>query len=154
MPTGNYDLVVNASGRVIAVVTGVPVVTTGYTNVNTAVNRIAPPLSAMRDVAGSVSSPAVIDASVQASKVLTGGPTVEVAARTVTTPGTFSFALPVGPAVKASYAAAPALPVFAADGSVPTGLYTLAATSGAAVRPSVVVDTTSAAPPATVFAFP
>ena len=149
---GSYDLVVNATGRVIAVMTGVPVVTTGYTNVNTAANRIAPPTSAMRDVTGSVSSPAVIDAMVKASKVLTGGPTVEVAARIVTTPGTFSFALPVGAAVKAAYVAAPALPVFAADATVPTGLYTLGASSAA--RPSVVVDTTTAVPPATVFAFP
>ncbi len=151
---GNYDLVVNATGRVIAVMTGVPVVTTGYTNVNTAANRIAPPISAMRDLAGSVSSPTVIDALVTASKVLTGGPIVEVTTRTVTTPGTFSFTLPVGAAVKAAYVAAPALPVFAADATVPTGLYTLGASSATAVRPSVVVDTTTAAPPATVFAFP
>ena len=154
VPPGNYDLVVNASGRVIAVMTGVPVVTTGYTNVNTAANRITPPASAMRDVAGSVTAPAVIDALVTASKVLTGGPTVEVTARTVTAPGPFSFALPVGAAVKAAYAVAPALPVFAADATVPTGLYTLGASSGGAVRPSVVVDTTTATPPATVFAFP
>ena len=151
---GNYDLVVSTAGRVIAVMTGVPVVTTGYTNVNTAANPIAPPISAMRDVAGSVSSSTVIDAFLNASKVLTGGPTVEVASRTVTTPGTFTFALPVGAAVKAAYVAAPALPVFAADATAPTGLYTLGASSGAAVRPSVVADTTTAAPPATVFAFP
>ena len=154
VPPGNYDLVISATGRVIAVMTGVPVVTTGYTDVNTTANRMAPPMSAMRDVPVSVSSPAVIDALVTASKVLTGGPTVEVTSRTVTTPGTFTFALPVGAATKAAYVAAPALPVFTADATVPTGVYTLAASSDAAVRPSVVVDTTTAAPPATVFAFP
>ena len=146
---GNYDLVINATGRVIAVMTGVPVVTTGYTDVNTTANRITPPTSAMRDVPGSVSSPVVIDALVQASKVLAGGPTAEV-----TTPGTFTFALPVGAATTAAYVAAPALPVFTADAAVPTGLYTLGARSTAGVRPSVVVDTTTAAPAATVFAFP
>ncbi len=151
---GSYDLVVNANGRVIAVMTGVPVVTTAATPVNTEANRIAPPLSAMRDVAGSVTSPVVIDAVVKASKVLTGGPTVEVAAKTVATPGNFSFALPVGAAVKAAYVATPALPVFATDAAAPTGLYTLSAGAGAAVRPAVVVDTTTVAPPATVFAFP
>ncbi len=151
---GSYDLVVNATGRVIAVMTGVPVVTTAHTNVNTTANRIAPPTSAMRDVAGSVSSPTVIDATVKASKVLTGGPTVEVAARTVTTPATFGFALPVGAAVKAAYVAAPALPAFVADTTVPTGLYTLAASSGAVLRPAVIVDTTTVVPSATVFAFP
>ena len=151
---GSYDLVVNASGRVIAVMTGVPVVTTAHTNVNTETNRIAPPVSAMRDVAGSVTSPTVIDAVAKASKVLTGGPTVEVAAKTVTTPASFSYALPVGAAVKAAYVAAPALPVFAVDTTVPTGLYTLSASSGSAVRPAVVVDTTNATPIATVFAFP
>ena len=154
VPPGNYDLVISATGRVIAVMTGVPVVTTGFTDINTTANRITLPISAMRDVAGSVTSPAAIDASVKASKVVTGGPTVEVASRTVTTPGTFTFALPVGAAMKAAYVAAPALPVFTADTAVQTGLYTLAASSAAAVRPQVVVDTTTAAPPATMFAFP
>ena len=56
--------------------------------------------------------------------------------------------------MRAAYVAAPALPVFAADATVPTGLFTLAASSAAAVRPPVIVDTTTAAPPATVFAFP
>ncbi|MEO7151584.1 MAG: DUF4382 domain-containing protein [Burkholderiaceae bacterium] len=152
---GNYDLVVNASGRVIAVMTGVPVVTTGYTDVNTTANRIAPPISMMREVAGSLTSTPVIDAVVKATKVLTGGPSVEVAARTVMTPGAYSFALPVGAAVKAAYVAAPALPAaFVADAAVPTGLYTLGASSGTLVRPPVVVDTTTAVPPTTVFAFP
>ena len=123
VPPGNYDLVVSSTGRVIAVMTGVPVVTTGYTNVNTAANRIAPPASAMRDVAGSVGSPLSIDALVKASKVLASGPTVEVTTRTVTTPGTFSFALPVGAAVKAASVAAPALPVFAADDGAYRPLY-------------------------------
>ena len=154
VPPGNYDLVISATGRVIAVMTGVPVVTTGYTDVNTTANRIAPPMSAMRVVAGSITSPVVIDASVKASKVLTGGPTVEVASRTVTTPGTFTFALPVGAAMRAAYVVAPTLPVFTADATVPTGLFTLAASSAAAVRPPVIVDTTTAAPPSTVFAFP
>ena len=153
VPVGTYDLVVNASGRVIAVMTGVPVVTTGYTNVNTSANRIAPPMSAMRDVTGSVTAPTVIDAKVRASKVYSAGPTVEVAAGTVTTPGSFGYALPVGAAVKAAYVAAPALPTFSADTALTTGQYTLAATSGALVRPPVVVDTTTAAPPATLFAF-
>ena len=154
VPVGSYDLVVNSSGRVTAVMTGVPVVTTSITNVNTTANRIAPPVSTMRDVAGSVGSPAVIDAEVKASKVLTNGPTVEMGVRTVTTPGTFSFSLPVGAAMKAAYVAAPALPVFTADTTVPAGLYTLGASAGAVVRPSVVVDTTTVVPAATVFAFP
>ena len=154
VPVGTYDLVVNASGRVIAVMTGVPVVSTGYTNVNTTANRIAPPMSAMRDVTGSVSAPTAIDATVKASKVLAGGPTVEVASRVLTTPSAFSFALPTGAAVKAAYVASPALPVFAADTTLPAGQYTLGASAGIVVRPSVVVDTTTAAPPTTGFAFP
>ena len=154
VPVGTYDLVVNASGRVIAVMTGVPVVSTGYTHVNTTANRIAPPMSAMRDVTGSVSAPTAIDATVKASKVLAGGPTVEVASRVLTTPSAFSFALPTGAAVKAAYVASPALPVFAADTTLPAGQYTLGASAGIVVRPSVVVDTTTAAPPTTGFAFP
>ena len=42
VPPGTYDLVVTAPGRVTAVMTGVPVLTTAYTYVNSAAVPIAP----------------------------------------------------------------------------------------------------------------
>lgn len=156
VPAGNYDLVINASGRVIAVMTGVPVVTTGYTNVSTETTRITPPTATVRTVSGTVTTGvAPIDAQVKAQKVFSGGPTVEVAMQPLTTPGTFSFALPAEASVKAAYVAAPALPVFVADPTVPTGKYTLTATSGALAKPPVVVvDITTSPSTGTAFVFP
>ncbi len=147
MPAGSYDLVVNAGGRVTAVMTGVPVVTTGYTYIGSDTARITPPTAATVRTAGGTVATGVtpIDATVTVQKVFTGGPTVEVAARPVdSVGGTFSFTLPVEQPVKGAYLAAPALPAFVADTTVPSGKYTLTATSGSATK-SQVVDLTTAA---------
>jgi hypothetical protein len=146
VPVGNYDLVINASGRVTAVMTGVPVVTTAFTTINSETTRITPPAATVRAVAGTVATGvAPIDAQVKAQKVFSGGPTVEVAAQPVdSTSGAFSFALPAEAPVKAAYVAAPAVPSFVADTTVPTGKYTLTATSGTLTKTAVVDITTTA----------
>ena len=56
--------------------TGVPVTTTAFTNVNSAALPIAPPTATLRTVNGTV-TPAT--ATVRALQTYTGGPTVEVA---------------------------------------------------------------------------
>ena len=56
--------------------TGVPVVTTAFTDVNSAAIPIVPPVATTRAVAGTV-TPAT--ATVRALQPFTGGPTVEVA---------------------------------------------------------------------------
>jgi hypothetical protein len=155
VPAGTYDLVVSAAGRVTATITGVPVVDTAFTNVNASTAPIDPPTSTMHTASGNVttgSSP--IDATVAASKTYTGGPTVLVAAAPVDGgTGAFSHSLPSGAPVKTGYVANASSLTFAADGAVPTGRYTLAATSGGTTK-SVVVDLTSVDSTGTAFTFP
>lgn len=155
VPAGTYDLVVSAAGRVTATITGVPVVDTAFTNVNASTAPIDPPTSTMRTASGTVTTGATpIDAMVAASKTYTGGPTVVVANAPVDGgSGAFSYALPSGAPVKTGYVANAASQPFAADSAVPTGKYTLAATSGGATK-SVGIDVTSADSTGTAFTFP
>jgi hypothetical protein len=67
--------------------------------------------------------------------------------------GAFSHALPSGAPVKTGYVANAASLTFAADSAVPTGKYTLAATSGGATK-SVGIDVTSADSIGNAFTFP
>jgi hypothetical protein len=155
VPAGNYDLVVSAAGRVTATITGVPVVDTAFTNVNASSAPIDPPTSTMHIASGTVTTGnSPIDATVAASKAYTGGPTVLVATAPVDGgSGAFSHSLPSGAPVKMGYVANATTLTFAADSAVPTGKYTLAATSGGATQ-SVVVDVTSADSTGTAFTFP
>ena len=155
VPAGTYDLVVSAAGRVTATVTGVPVVDTAFTNVNASTAPIDPPNSMIRTASGNVATAASpIDATVAAIKTYTGGPTVLVASATADGgTGAFSQALPSGAAVKTGYVANAASLMFAADTAVPTGKYTLKATSGGATK-SVDIDVTGADSTGTAFTFP
>ncbi len=82
VPAGNYELVITAPGRVAAVMTGVPVVTTAHTLVGSETVRITTPVSLLSaDVSGTVSlagSTANTGGAVRALQSLTGGPTVEI----------------------------------------------------------------------------
>lgn len=149
VPVGTYDLVVTAAGRVTAVMTGVPVTTTAFTNVNTAPLAILPPVATSRSVSGTV-TPAT--ATVRALQTLTGGPTVEVAWLSVdATTGAFSAALPIEAPVRAAYVASPSTLVFAADAGA-AAKYTLEADS-AGVTKTQAIDASAAVPPVT-FTFP
>jgi len=146
---GNYDLVVSSAGRVTAVMTGVPVITTAFTNVNSAVVPIAPPIATVRTVTGTV-MPAT--ATVRALQTFTGGPTVEVAWGPVdATTGAFDFTLPIEAPVKTAYVVNPLSLGFVADVAA-AGKYTLEAASNGATRPQA-IDTTAAVP-AVTFIFP
>jgi hypothetical protein len=149
---GSYDLVINGKGRVIAVMTGVPVIETAYTQVSTETNRIIAPVSAphVLKVDPSASS---AGAGVRVHKVLTGGPSVEVASGTVDASAGFSSSLPPGAPTKAAYAAAPASAAFMADTADPAGKYSVKATPSSGTPKTNVVDI-SMGDAATSFTFP
>ena len=155
VPAGTYDLVVSAAGRVTATITGVPVVTTAPTTVNTTGAAIDPPTSTVRTASGAVATGATpIDASVDVIKKYSGGPNVVVASAPVDgTTGVYTFGLVSGAAVKTAYVANAASLAFTADTTVPTGKYTLTATSGATSK-SVDIDVTGANVSGANFTFP
>ncbi|RQP22244.1 DUF4382 domain-containing protein [Piscinibacter terrae] len=149
LPAGTYDLVVTSSGRVTAVMTGVPVVSGTPTAVNTAGIPILPPTATMRSVSGNV-LPAT--ATVRALQSLTGGPTVEVGWAAVdAASGDFGFSLPIEAPVKAAYVANATSLTFTADAAA-AGKYTIAAAS-AGVTKTQAIDA-SVAVPAVNFTFP
>jgi hypothetical protein len=153
VPAGTYDLVVSAAGRAATVMTGVPVITTAHTNINTALLPIVPPVltAALRQVDGTV-TPAT--GTVRALQQLTGiaGPTVEVAWGSVAAEtGIFQFKLPLDAPVKTAYVANPVALVFTADAAA-AGHYTLEAASNG-VRKTSVIDANAVVAPID-FVFP
>jgi Domain of unknown function (DUF4382) len=149
VPAGNYNLVVTSAGHVTAVMTGVPVITTAFTHINSAAVPIAPPLATVRTVTGTV-TPA--SATVRALQTFSGGPAVEVAWAPVNAnSGAFGFTLPIEAPVKTAYAANPMSLGFAPDATA-AGKYTSEAASDGAKK-TLAIDTTAAVPPVT-FTFP
>jgi hypothetical protein len=110
VPAGSYDLVVTASGRANAVVTGVPVTTTAYTYVGSDTVRLSPPASAASAaVSGTITlagSKANTEGTVRAVQSLTGGPSIEVAfVNADATTGAYSMRLPLAAPVLTPYVA-------------------------------------------------
>lgn len=111
VPAGNYELVVNASGRANVVVTGVPVTTTAFTNVGSDTVRLVPPVaaSAPATVSGVVTvngATANTGASVRALQTLSGGPTLEMGfAAASATDGSYSLTLPLDAPARWAYQA-------------------------------------------------
>ncbi|MES2102327.1 MAG: DUF4382 domain-containing protein [Pseudomonadota bacterium] len=149
VPVGSYDLVVSAVGRVTATMTGVPVITTAPTTINSAALPIAPGATTLRSVTGSV-TPAT--ATVRALQAYTGGPTVEVAWAPVdATTGAFGFSLPIGAPVKLAWVANPVSLTFAPDAAV-ASKYSVEATSNGVAKTQA-IDASAVVPPL-VFNFP
>ena len=149
VPVGTYDLVVTSSGRVNAVMTGVPVVSTAFTTLNSASIPISPPVATVRSVTGTITP---VTGTVRALQPLTGGPTVEVAWGAVdAVSGAFSFSLPIEAPVKAAYVANPATLTFTPDAAA-AGKYTLEAASAGVVKTQA-INASAAVPPVT-FTFP
>jgi len=132
LATGTYTLVIVSDGHATAVVTGVPAGTT-TTVVSGTATAIAPPISTMADVTGAVTTTTVsgsctvsnvlTDATASALQLLTGGPTIQVAAQSVDSLlGTYAFHLPVAAPVKAAYSTSTLS--FAPDTAV-AGKYTI-----------------------------
>lgn len=151
VPVGTYDLVVTSTGHVTAVMTGVPVVSTAYTYVNSSALAIAPPAaaSAPRTVTGTVTPPT---ATVRALQPLTGGPTIESAWAPVdAVSGAFSTSLPIQAPVRTAYVASPAALAFTPDAGA-AGKYTIEATSAGVVK-TLPIDVSASVPPLS-FSFP
>jgi hypothetical protein len=149
VPTGSYDLVVTSTNHVTALMTGVPVITTAFTHVNSAAVPIAPPVATVRTVSGTV-TPA--SATVRALQTFSVVPTVEVAWAAVdATTGAFTFTLPIEAPVKTGYVANPLSLGFAADATA-AGKYTLEAASGGVTKLQA-IDATAVVP-AVTFTFP
>jgi hypothetical protein len=151
VPVGTYDLVVTAAGHVTGIMTGVPVVSSSITTVNSTTTRIVTPTATFRTVNGTV-NPATT--TVRALQLLTGGPKIEVAWGLVddlATPATFSFSLPIEAPVMTAYVANPVSLNFVAD-TAAAGTYTLEASSGAVVKTQVI--DAKASVPAVTFTFP
>lgn len=129
LSTGTYTLVVMSEGRATAVMTNVPA-GTSTTVVSGTATAIAPPVSAMADILGAVtsttvsgsttSSVALTEATATALQALTGGPTIYLGSEPVDALGTYSFRLPVEAPVKAAYPST----TFTADTAV-KGKYTV-----------------------------
>lgn len=152
VPAGTYDLVVAADGRATAVVTGVPVITTAWTTLNTAPTAIVPPASTMRDVPGTVQPDT---ATVRALQLLGNGTTtIEAAWAPVTLDtGAFAFRLPQAAPLRAAYAAGvtPAYTAWTTD-TPRAGLFTLSAQS-AGVTKTLDLDALAATLPTIAFVF-
>ncbi|NTV95525.1 MAG: DUF4382 domain-containing protein [Thiobacillus sp.] len=129
VPAGSYSLVVSSPGSATALITGVPVTITAYTNVGSAGNRILPPTSSVQTASGTV-TPANIGASVRALQAYTSGTVVEVASKTIDVDAVdFTLSLPVGAPVYAAYNPDTAAAIsFTAD-DARAGLYTLEASA-------------------------
>jgi hypothetical protein len=148
VPAGTYDLVVAAPSRVTAVMSGVPVVTTAPTTVNTLALPILPAAATMRSVTGTV-TPAT--ATVRARQTVSGTPIEAAWGQVDATTGAFSFSLPIEAPVKTAYVANPPSLAFTADAAA-AGKYTLEAASGGVTKTHA-VDATAVVPPVT-FTFP
>lgn len=124
VPPGTYNLVVASSGRATAVMTGVPVTATAYTQVGSDTVRIALAGSATANASGTVmlnASPVNTGAMVRAVQTLHGGPTVEVAGMPVDADtGAYGFALPTAAPQITAYVANPVSIAFAPDSADPT----------------------------------
>jgi hypothetical protein len=128
LATGTYTLVVMSDGHANAVVTGVPV-GTSTTVVSGTATAIAPPVSSMANVTGTVTltsvsgggttTTALTDATARALQTLTGGPTIELGDQAVNSDlGTYSYRLPVGAPVKAAFVSPGSALSFAPDAAV------------------------------------
>jgi len=146
VPAGTYDLVITASGRATAVVTGVPVTVASKTIVNASTAPIDPPASTFRTASGNVTTTdatTIPTATMRATQAV-GTPMIEVIARpTDSVTGAYSFSLPIAAPVKTAYAAGATTLAFTAESSA-AAKYTLEARVPTKPMQTDSVDLTSA----------
>ena len=143
---GTYDLVITASGRATAVVTGVPVTASSKTAVNASTAPINPPASTFRTASGTVTTTGtatIPSATIRAMQAI-GTPMIELIARPVdAVTGAYSFSLPIVAPVKTAYAAGATTLAFTPEASV-AAKYTLEARVPTKPTQTASVDLTSA----------
>lgn len=156
VPAGNYDLVVSADGRATAVMTGVPVTTSGFTFTNPAGARIDPPASPMQHATATVTvAGGALDVDIVASQTLDGGaPTIEVAtaAGSAGSGVVFAFALAAGAPQRTAYAAG-AMTLSFTPMTTAAGKYAVEATA-AGLPPKTAAFDFAAAGATAAFTFP
>lgn len=157
--TGTYDLVITSSGRVNAVMTGVPVTSAGATTVGSTTVRLAPPASAASAVAsGTVTvngTSSNTNGSVRAVQSLSGGTKMEVGhANADGTTGAYSLRLPTAAPASVAYAASAAAFTFTSDLQATAGQYRLEATTTTVTTPLVYDLDLNVGTTVPTFAFP
>lgn len=158
VPAGTYDLVITAPGRVNAVMTGVPVVTTAYTTINSASAPLStPPSGASFAAKGTVTANAsTVDTGgvVRALQPLVGGPTVQAGVSNAdATTGAYSVMLPASAPALVAYSASAVSYSFASAASG-AGAYTLSATATGFATPKTAGIAITNADVTTNFVFP
>jgi hypothetical protein len=158
VPPGTYDLVITAPGRVNAVLTGVPVVTTAITSVGSASAPLGTPPSGTSYAAkGTVTvngSAAATGGVVRALQAAASGPTIEAGSTAAdSTTGAYSVTLPASAPALAAYAASTASYSFASAASG-AGAYRLSATATGFATPKTADITINTADVTTNFTFP
>lgn len=133
VPVGTYDLVITASGRVNAVMTGVPVAETTPTVIGSEVVRINTSLSIQSAIASGTidvnGSPVDTQAAVRATQRFAGGPTVEVGySGADSISGAYGITLPTSAPTKLAYAAGATTFAFASDMAA-AGIYRIEASA-------------------------
>jgi hypothetical protein len=133
--TGTYDLVVTSTGRVNAVMTGVPVTAAGATTVSSETVRIDPPASAASAVVSGTVTSGGPDRQVRAVQALSSGTRMEVGyANPDSTTGTYAMRLATGAPASVAYAINPLSITFASD--MPrAGAYRIEASSSGYTSP-------------------
>jgi Domain of unknown function (DUF4382) len=147
LPTGNYDVVITSTGRVNAVMTGVPVSATTSTVIGSDAVRINTPSSASFAASGAI-TPVGNGGAVRATQTLTAGPTIEVAyVNADALSGNYSLTLPSAAPAKVPYAAGATTFTFT-DTAADAGKYKLeaSATVGTTVVTKPALDITPATP--------
>jgi hypothetical protein len=141
VPVGVYDLVITSEGRATVVQTGVPVIATAPTIVNSPAQSIDLPLATLRMVSGAVSPTA---SSVRVVQALSTGATVEVGWAPVDqATGGFTVSLPMASTLRTHHSSSALSPDAAVDSK-----YTVEARSGTLIQGQH-IDTLGAVPPLT-----
>jgi len=156
--TGTYDLVITSSGRVNAVMTGVPVTSAGATTIGSTTVRLAPPASAASAVASgtvTVSGSGVgTNGSVRAVQSLSGTKMEVGHANADGTTGTYGLRLPTAAPASVAYAASAAAFTFMSDLPATAGKYRLEATTPTVTTPLPYVLTLTGDTTVPTFVYP
>jgi hypothetical protein len=158
VPAGTYDLVITAPGRVNAVMTNVPVVTTAITTIGSASATLnTPPSGASYAAKGTITIGGALAAdtgwALRALQAVASGPTIEAGAVAGSGTGAYSVALPASAPAMTAYAASAVAYSFASAASG-AGAYQLSATAAGILTPKTANITLNAADVTTDFVFP
>jgi hypothetical protein len=154
VPPGTYNLVISEPSRVVTLVTNVTVAASTPTVINTSTPAIDPPVAVIHTVSGTVNTGTTpVDARVAVIKRYAGGPDVVFAgAPADASIGALIYTVPATAAIRATFALGSPLG-FSNDTTAPSGLFTIAVTSGASTK-TLDVDATNGDPAPISFTFP